>query len=274
MTVAYMSGHVQDLISRIGAVDNAVAANLTDRFRGSWEHLVVLAVRAGTTVALWGMAGFGAWRRIARGDRDLTWAFLAIAPFALFFLQSYGGEILLRIYLFSLPFMALLAASALGWRVGPRWRGVTAVAVVSALLVGSFFVSRYGNERMDVATAAEADGMEALYEIAPHGSLLVALTDNAFWKFEDYELYHYRVAIEAARTGDVGAVVELMQSFPESDAYLVVSRAQFASLGLQYGISQAEAEQLVRRIEATPEVAPVFANTDVRIFKLDQETTT
>jgi hypothetical protein len=267
MAVTYLGGHLNELISRIGNVDTTVASNLTDRFRGSQLHLAVLAVRSVTTVAIFSLAAVGAVDRFIRGRRDLTWPLMALAPFGLLLLQSYGGEMLLRVYLFSLPFVAFLAAHALvGIGRSERLRHAAPVAVAIALLLGAFMISRYGNERMDMTTPAEVQGMEALYQIAPRQALLVAVSDNAFWKFTDYELYHYAIVNTAARTGDIPSIVDRMLQTPGRPAYLVVSRSQIAALELQNGMTATDVDRLMAGLRGDPALRQVYANADVEIF--------
>lgn len=267
MTVHYLSGHLGALIARIGSVDSTVAANLTDRFKGSPLHVAVLGVRAVMTIALFSLAGVGAADRIIRGRRDLTWPLLAIAPFGLLLLQDYGGEMLLRVYLFSLPFAAFLAAHAImGIGRADRVRHALVATVGMAILLSAFMVSRYGNERMDVNTAAEAEGMRQLYETAPQDSLLVALSGNAFWKFRDYELYHYAVVNSDAQAVDVRAIVDRMQQRPDRPAYLVVSRSQLAALELQNGMASSDLERLTTGIAGDAELHLLYSNPDVQIF--------
>ena len=267
MAVSYLGGHLNELISRIGSVDTTVAANLTDRFRGSPLHLAVLAVRSLTTIGLFGLAAVGAVHRLVRGRRDLTWPLLALAPFGLLLLQSYGGEMLLRVYLFSLPFAAFLAAYAVVDIGRPeRVRHAAGLVVVLAILIGAFGISRYGNERMDMTTASEVQGMEELYRVAPQDALLVALSDNVFWKFTAYEQYHYAIVSTAARTGDVSAIIDRMRQTPDRPAYLVVSRSQLAALEIQGGLDAADVEALVAAIRRAPALEQVYDKGDVQIF--------
>lgn len=267
MAVTYLGGHLNELISRIGNVDTTVAANLTDRFRGSPLHLAVLAVRSVTTVAIFSLAAVGAVDRFIRGRRDLTWPLMAVAPFGLLLLQSYGGEMLLRVYLFSLPFVAYLAAHALvGIGRSSRVRHAVPVAGAVVLLLGAFMISRYGNERMDMTTPAEVQGMQELYRIAPSGALLVAVSDNTFWKFTDYELYHYAIVNSAAKAGDIPAIVSRMLQTPGRPAYLVVSRTQIAALELQNGMTATDVTRLMAGIHGDPALRQVYANADVEIF--------
>jgi len=267
MTVTYMQGHVGDMIARIGSVDNTVAANLTDRFRGSSEHFAVIVVRSVTSVALWSLAAGGWVRQLMSRRVDLTWAILAVAPFTLLLLQSYGGEILLRVYLFGLPFMSLLAASALLGSRGRSPRRVLAVVLASSILfLGSFLVSRYGNERVDMITPGEAIGMAKLYEIAPPESQLVAVASNVFWKYRDYELYHYAVVTEAVLDLDLPAIVETLRARPGSAGYLIVSRAQLAALQLSYSMPTERWDRLRTELRQTPGVRIAYENPDITIY--------
>jgi hypothetical protein len=267
MKVEYLSGHINELIARFGSVDTTVAANLTDRFRGSPLHLLVLGVRALMTIFIFSLAGVGAVDRHMRGRRDLTWPLLTVVPFGLLLVQDYGGEMLLRVYLFSLPFAAFLAAHALvGIGRADRARHALAVTAVLSILLAAFLVSRFGNERMDMATAAESQGMNQLYQLAPHDSLLVALSSNTFWKFRDYELYHYAVVSHEAQAGDVPAIVDRMQQGPGRPAYLLVTRSQLAALELQSGMTPSDLGRLVTDIEGDPKLRLVFSNQDVQIF--------
>jgi hypothetical protein len=269
MTVSYLEGHLRDLVDRIGSVDTTVAANLTDRFTGSEQHLFVLGVRSATTLVLWGLAAIGTLRRIAAGDRDLTWPFLAAAPFVLILLQEYGGEILLRIYLFSLPFMALLAANAvLGFSFRPGWLPRLGVVLASVVLLAGFVVSRYGNERMDLITSAEEAGMRRLYEIAPHGSLLVAASDNVFWRFRDYELYDYAIMTDELLESDLAAVEARVNGASNGSAFLVLSRSQRAAFELRHGVDAGGWTRIMEQIETLPGISRVFDNGDVEIFEL------
>ncbi len=267
MTVEYLSGHIASLIARIGSVDSTVTANLTDRFRGSSLHLLVLGVRALTTLMIFGLAFIGSLDRLVQGRRDLTWPALAAAPFGLLLLQSYGGEMLLRVYLFALPFAAFLAAHAFA-AVGTRGRPRHALVLfgVLSILAGAFLVSRYGNERMDMVTSTEVAGMERLYTLAPRDSLLVALTDNTVWKFKDYELYHYAVVNREARSLDLSAIIARMRRDPERQAFLVISRSQLAALELQGGMSPLEVDELVGDVASDPRLSLVFENAEVSVF--------
>ncbi len=272
MTVTYLSGHIASLVSRVGNVDTTVAANLTERVRGSDLHLLVIVVRLVNTAAIFGLAGLGGLHRLLTHRRDLTWPLMAATPFGLLLLQDYGGEMLLRVYLFSLPFVAFLAAYALvEWGgIGERLGRAVPVALVTTLLLGAFLVSRYGNETMDLATADEAAGMHQLYEIAPKDSVLVAAAGNIFWKFTDYELYHYRIVTPGVVSFDLPAIVNLMGQDPTRPAFMILSRAQENSLELQYGFTDADWQRFAGMVARDPSLRLVYSNPDLQIYELNR----
>ncbi|HEY7029894.1 MAG TPA: hypothetical protein VH482_01140, partial [Thermomicrobiales bacterium] len=181
----YFAGHGSQVAGQVGDVGGSVGANMTDRLSGSSGHVVVVYLRTAMALILWGLAAIGGLRRFSRGHRDFTVALLALVPFPLVVLQSYGGEMLLRVYLFSLPFMAFFAA-AIFYRTGQAgrsWLTTTAVVAVSVIAIGAFFVTRYGNERMDYFTPQERASVQYLYSVAPPGSLLLGGTVKAPWKY-------------------------------------------------------------------------------------------
>jgi hypothetical protein len=270
MTVSYLSGHISSLLSRVGNVDTTVAANLVERVRGSDQHLLVILVRLANTAAIFGLAGLGALHRLLSGRRDLTWPLLAATPFGLLLLQDYGGEMLLRVYMFSLPFAAFLAAGALvEWRgVADRLRRAIPIALVATVLVGAFLVSRYGNERGDYITTDEATGMQQLYRIAPADSVLVGVAGNVFWKFTDYELYHYRVVTPGVTNFDLPGILEVMGENPDRNGFLILSRTQRALLEMQYGFTDADWQRFQQMLADEPSLELVYANADVEIYEL------
>ena len=146
---AYWAGHGSQITSGVGNLNQSVGTNVTDRLSGSRGHEIVVYIRTAMTLAFWVLAGIGCLRRIFRGHRDFTFAILAVAPFPLVAAQSYGGEMLLRVYLFSLPFMAFFVA-AMFYRseeVGGSWKTTITIMGLSVLALSLFFVTRYGNER-------------------------------------------------------------------------------------------------------------------------------
>jgi len=273
---SYWAGHASEIIQQIGALDQSVGSNVGDRLGGSSGHEVVVYIRTIMTVALWVLAGVGCLRRIGRGHRDFSFALLALAPFPLIAAQSYGGEMLLRVYLFALPFMAFFVATIAYPHegVGSSWRTTATILTISLLAMGAFFVNRYGNERQDYFTPAEVQAATFLYDTAPKDSLILAGTVKAPWKFRDYE-YHKHIAL-SDRVGtispdggppDLDAIAKLLADPKYSGGYLFITRSQIANDEL-FGLIPGGLAALQERIAASPKFVLIYEDADAWIYVL------
>jgi len=274
MAVAFLIGHFQNVAGYVGALAESLAANLTGRLSGSRDHQVVVYARLGFTALVWLIAFLGALRRLRHGRWDVTAAALAAAPFPLFLVQAYGGEMLLRIALFSLPFMALLAAYAFFPRRTERLGmvSVTMIAAVSLGLMGGFMLTRYGNERLETFTRDEVAAVEELYAVAPPGSLLVGVSGNLPWKATRYDEYRYRPIGDNAYYGRLDALMTDLAAHP-AEAYLVVTRGQEAFAEMILGATPAEWEAFRLSIFATGRFEVLFENPDAVVARYLRPTT-
>jgi hypothetical protein len=251
VAVAFLIGHFQNVAGYVGTLSDSLATNLTGRLDGSSGHRDVVLVRLGFAVVIWVLAGLGIVRRLAAGRWDVTAVALAAAPFPLFAVQAYGGEMLLRIYLFSLPFMALLIAFALLPRLrdeAPTWLGLIVVGGSLALVV-AFMVARYGNERIESFTPGEVAAVEELYDMAPKGSLLVSVDGDVPWKSIRYEEYRYRPTDGNYYDSLEGMFAEMSQHV--GPVYLIVTRSQGAYAEMILGASADEWTAFEQRMFAT-----------------------
>jgi hypothetical protein len=106
----YWIGHLNDIFGSVGQLGSNLGSNVSNRITGNASHLLIVKVRILLTAGLFFLAGIGFLRR---GANSRTLEFLAGVPFLLLAAGNYGGEGLLRVVLFSLPFSTLLAASAI-----------------------------------------------------------------------------------------------------------------------------------------------------------------
>jgi dienelactone hydrolase len=193
MTIVYLVGHFHSTFGAFSLSGN-LNQNVTSRVKGSSGHLFIVHARIGMTAALWGAAALGFVRRVRRGKLDLALLVMALVPFVLPIVQPYGGEMLIRVFLFALPSVSFFAAALLyPSRAAGRTMATTATLVaLGALLLVGFQYARYGNERVDGFTRGDVDGVAALYRIAPQGATLAAVADNLPWKYQGYAAYRYR----------------------------------------------------------------------------------
>jgi hypothetical protein len=135
---------------------------------------------------IWAAAGFAAivlWRR-----RRTPVAALCLfgAGFPLLILQPYGGEMLIRVFLFSLPAVSLLIATLIlpkylsprrmrkgPTRLGLRFRSRRAVAgLLMALAVPGYLLARFGNESYEQVSNNDRATVNAMYRTAPTDSII------------------------------------------------------------------------------------------------------
>jgi hypothetical protein len=298
MAQPYLVGHIQGILSEVGQLRSAITSNVTGRVQeANAEHSFIEEIRLIMTFFIWGLAFVGAVRRLRRGYRDVSYALLAVAPFPIILVQSYGGEMLLRIYLFTLPMMTFFAAALFysapmrstlqlakaGYRAeflaqkgGSAVAGNTspwikaAIVVTSMVLLGGFLFTRYGNERLDYMTNAEIKGIRHLYNIAPPGSLLIAGWDGTPWQFQDYEQYNNYVLTqdlsEAVVTRNVGAIVKFIKAVKPPQAYLIFTRSQKA-VAQAVGLPPGTLERLEQALLTSGKFALVYSNPDAQIFQ-------
>jgi hypothetical protein len=282
MAVAFLSGHFGSVAGSVGKVDQNVSSSLGGRLHGSYDHLIVAVTRVAVTGGLWLLAIAGLARRLRRGYRDLSFFLLAFAPFLLIGLQSYGGEILLRIYLFALPFIAFFVAAL--FFATPRatvsWRASLGLALVSTLLVLGFLVSRYGNERTDYFTKGEVGAVAYVNRVAPDGALMVSLSRDYPRKFERYEQFRSVFVSELpswSRLDGSGARLRaavgnvrraMLQNRDGRGSYLVVTRSQIAYLETFSDVQPRALELLIRRLQRSPQFRTVYENRDAFVMRL------
>jgi hypothetical protein len=273
MSAAYLAGHMEALSGHVGQVNSIASANVTARLTGSSGHQFVVHIRLALTALLWALALLGWLRRRRQHQDDVAFTLLGVAPFLLMGLQSYGGELLLRIYLFGLPFVAFLAAGLfLPVKTGATsWRTAAAIGLAGITLLSGFMFSRYGNERIDYFTAGELGAVQRLYAIAPPGSLLLAATADLPWKFQDYARYEYRTVPNLPNSGGgdlAKPVLTIMRQHRRPGAYLIITRSQRADVEVRNTLPPGSLFRLENTLQRSPAVELVYANQDARIYTL------
>ncbi|HVW18612.1 MAG TPA: hypothetical protein VHB30_10225 [Solirubrobacteraceae bacterium] len=281
MAVTYLVGHVHLVTGDVGAVDVTVGSNVGRRLHGSPGHQAIVELRVVSTLVLWAVAGLG-FLRLARGGRLIpALAVLALSPFPLLGLQSYGGEVLLRIALLSLPFMALAAASLfVPAEAGASVSRVawTALACLGVALVASFPFNRYGNERMDYFSPDEIAGVRALYRIAPQGATLFAGSAALPWRYTKYADYYYYdsltggdadVNLDDPDQRRLARDVALRMATPDrSPSLLIITRSTAAQTDL-FGPWREGAQLRLRRVlSRSPYFRVAYRNPDAVVFVL------
>lgn len=100
------------LLAGLGDISGSLSANVGDRLVGQSGRQILVGLRIATALIVFGLALFGVLRLRAQKWEWRLLAVLCAAPFALVLAQAYGGEMLLRSYLFALPMVSIAAAYA------------------------------------------------------------------------------------------------------------------------------------------------------------------
>lgn len=282
MARPFLIGHISMLTGSLGRVNSSISTNVTDRvIHGSQEHICIAAMRVLMTGMVWGLAFLGGVRRYRQGYRDLVYVLLAITPFSIIIAQSYGGEIFLRIYLFSLPMMSFFAAALFCPSISQRkslWMTM-AVVCTSVALLGGFLFTRYGNERMDYMTSNEVMGVLQLYHMALPHSLLIEGWYGVPWQFQGYETYIYcsmqdilgHAVFRTVATRDIDTIVKFIKEAHRPSAYIIFTRSAKVSSSLLSGLPQGTLDRLEEVLLRSGAFRLVYRNSDAQILRYVHE---
>jgi hypothetical protein len=262
-TVTYWSGHLHDIFGSLLQPGQALHQNLTSRVSGSASRLIVQRITLGFTALAYLLGGIGFLRRLRTGRGDLTFALLALAPFSVVFLQSYGGEALLRSVFLGLPFVTVLGAMAFFPR--PTVPSVGKALCIGTLLAGMaplFLVARYGNESWQYETPAEYAAFQYVYDHAPRGSVLVSVAGEVAWGYRDVG----KIVLTGNQALTNPAVADHELSVRAPDAYLIVTKSQVAYGRKFVGLPANWARRLESALLGTGRYRVAFSNADAQVL--------
>lgn len=182
----WYSTRIEQLVGQIGSFFTNVEQTTSERVAsGSAERLLVTRIRStfGLTtffaVLVIGLAM--ATERFRHLRPAIPLAPLAGIPSMALALQSYGGEIIFRVLLFTLPMAAILIARVLATI---RVRALPLVVpVLVAVMTPVLLVARFGNEAFEMTTALDREVAEAAYARAQDDTLFAM--DSGFMAFRD-----------------------------------------------------------------------------------------
>lgn len=257
----FWSGHFGLIFGGVGSVQGNVGNSVIARLHGASAHLFVVDTRSIMSVVVWILALLGAifWRKGGADRRGALVGFLL--PFGLLAGGSYGGEAVLRVYLFALPFALCLVAALLS-RLRLASRQI-ATGLVLVLLLPFFLVSRWGNELFELVRPNEISGVEALYRMAKPGSTLIAITPQLPWRFADIQKFRYRP------TPLIQSPLELIllaESNPKN-TYVIITASQIVYGWQDYGLSRNWGAKVESQLTHSKYFKLRYSNPETQIFK-------
>jgi hypothetical protein len=274
--IAFWSGHLNLIVGDVGHLGANVSTSLTGRIQGSPGRLSVLGIRIALAGVIAAIALVGAIRRRQLGYGDWSLLLLAFAPFPVLAVQSYGGEALLRAYLFAMPFVALLAAMAFMPSTEPKKVAVPALCfcLVAAAFAPAWLVARYGNERFDRVSNADLAAVKYLYAHAQpaapgHGkTTLISLFPQLPWRYQEINSFDYESVQNTTDPPNERGLVSLAvdQGLGDHPVYLIITRSQEAAgealdslpTGWAYSLGQKLVDNALAKVLYTNQDASVL----------------
>lgn len=259
----FWAGHLAMLFGVSGGGAASLSQNVGGRVVGSSAHKVVVVDMLAYTLAIWCLAGVGVLRRLRRSSFDLTAILCLAAPLCIPVVQPYGGEGIIRAYLYGLPFAATLAAVGLCPR-GTKTRSWVATAVVLLVAVPSFIVANYGNEQFEQMRPNEVVAYQYFYRHAKPGSELLTLEANSPGPFEKLGEYSYR-SVSGPMTP--ANVVRSLRGSASVQRYLLLTKSGSAYGTINAGLPPGWEHKLERELLATSHFRVVFHRSDATLLE-------
>ncbi len=298
-TVGFWAGQIDAIFGGFGRLIQNFVNSSSGRIEGSDPaHAMVLKARLGILVIILSLAAVGLLRRLRRGVHDRMAMILLCVPVLAMGLQSYGGEMGLRVYMFALPGSCLLAAYAFfpnlpadsadvreetvpirkrNVRFNPQLTkklSVVLAACFAVLFAGLFLLARYGNEKFERVTTGEIAAMKYVYDHDKPSARVLYLVPKASpevtptlpWGAKDVEIVNFNG--QAKVNKDPTQIQDAVDALKARDrnTYLVVSRGQVSYLQLNEGFPEGWGEKFRAALDASPDVKKVFSNADAALY--------
>jgi hypothetical protein len=240
------------------------------------------------SLTIWGLGLVGVVRRLRAGYKNLGVAALAVAPAVIVLADTYGGEAIYRVYLFSLPWFALLTAFALR-PGGDDWSSVRAVArllLPLAVLLGLFLPAYFGMAATNEVRPGEVAASQYYYDHAPSRSLLMIASPQfpvrltgGYDQFRltigeaDPNLLTVKPSLRHKMLGDrhIPVIAQAMRDYGGgAPAFLAVSRNGKVTSQVLGLLPPGSLDELERALSRSRRFRVWYRNADTTIFELVQ----
>ncbi|HET9168212.1 MAG TPA: hypothetical protein VFN97_02215 [Actinospica sp.] len=270
----FIRSNLSSIVQTIGKLGSNATIRLTGAASASFQQQVVAYVETGTAAFI-GLLALAA----ALSRRDLRRSravFIAVAPLPLLAANGYGGEMVIRVYLFALAGAVFLGTA---WLVRSRWNEKSRGAVfhgIAFLMIAAFIVANYGKEGENYFSPAQVAATDYMYRVAPHGSLIVAATMDYPGDYLDYENHYQTFWLDQLTPQQTQAVerdpvraLEAVMSVPGRQAYFILTKSQETEIETEGLLSPAALDRLRELPQGAPQFRVVYRNADAVVLTLD-----
>lgn len=188
----YLEWNLQSFITQAFDINSILQSNIAGRLAGSTEHIIAANIRLILSFSFILFATLGLvvlWKMNNRRgknvgfDKPILLALLSTIILGGSF--SYGGELFMRLYLFSLIPMVYLISRGVGNKTIFVVLAVFLIVVAPTL----HMVARYGNEVMDYVPLSEIKGGDFFYTKTTQGYVIGMFRDTTY--HDSYEYCYY-----------------------------------------------------------------------------------
>jgi hypothetical protein len=275
--VDYWSGHKSNIFGGFGNLGGNLTSSVGGRLMGSTSvHLLTLHAREGVAAVIVGMAILGLLRRRRKGFDDRVLIALFCMPILSIGLQSYGGEMALRIYLFLLPAACILAGCF--FFADPKagranWRAIPVLALCAAILPAAFILVRYGNDAFEQIPTGEVAASNWIYSHDAQGARIQWLSSSPTidntpempWSYKDINKVLYLPVQAPLHPANVSGLVRGLRSSGPG-TYLIATRTQETYLEQAAGYPAGWGSRFNQLMRAEPGVRVAFTNSAATVY--------
>lgn len=274
---SYNNEIIKSFTSAFGQVSANIDSGLIDVAKVNAGQVIVSWMGRGLTALVGLLAGIGVYKRIHQKQLDLVVILLAVIPVLTFFINSYGGELIFRVYFFSLPALSFMAASAFlpGKQSPPKLIQIVSISGVSLLLLVGFLFGYYGKDRQYYFTQGEVDAAEYVYSQAIPNSLLIEGSRNYPSQFMNYEYFTYvpldREPVDSRvdfLNNPVSVFYRWMSNSDYSMSYLIITRSQKVASDTLGSLPTDALDKIEVELKKSNRFQVIYSNQDAVVFVL------
>ena len=265
----YWAGHLKQIFGSIGALGSTVSSSVGAHLHGlSSGQVIVERARVLSSLIIGAGAALGMW--VLWRDRRTQWALgvLVVAPALVALGVNYGGEVALRVLLFSLAPASILIAGLINVSRPSLLRVLTLTALIG-VLVAIFPLTRYGNESFEAIPAGDLAGARWLVTHAPTNTTVLLANSVTPIRFDNIAAYNYRY-LGSALLDPVPKLTRELSRFRPGKYWIYLSRSQEQDAVITGGFRPNWMQAFERRLRATGKTKVLYKNQTSEILSVSK----
>ncbi len=277
----FLDGRIDWLLRPAGQVVSNIDRGIVDLSIASPGRTFVAWSARILTISIGILAILGFLRRLRAKHLDLAALTLILTPMIAPLLQSYGGEVLFRVYYFALPFAAFFAATLFYPRlsINESWLTTILIGIVSSAMLAGLCFSYYGNERAYRITRGDVAAAQFIYEQAPQGSQILTPLGNAPTRFTQLEHYRFKTFSDIRRgflneqypEPNLASIEDVMRNQKYVASYILITRNQREGAALFNPPLAIWLDKLEESLKASPTFKVVYEKDGSVLFGLTDQ---